>query len=220
MYADRRHAGRVLTESLRAYAGRTDLVVLGLPRGGVLVAAEVAAGLPAPLDVLVVRKLGLPGHPELAMGAVASIGGHDVVVRNEEVLGSEFVAPDLFDAVLRREAREVAARRELFRRGQGSLDVRGRTVLLVDDGLATGSTMRAAVAAVRQAQPAKVVAAAPVGGEESCRRLEREVDELVCPLRPEPFRAVGQAFDDFSQATDEDVRQCLAAVPAYPAPDQ
>lgn len=219
MYADRSHAGRVLADWLGAYAGRDDVVVLGLPRGGVVVAVEVASALVAPLDVLVVRKLGVPGSPELAMGAVASIGGQVVVVRNHEVLASALVPPEAFAAVERREAGEVATRRDLFRRAGGSLVLSGRTVLLVDDGLATGSTMRAAVASVRQAQPARVVVAVPVGAQQACHGLEREVDEVVCPLRPDPFRAVGQVYVDFTQATDDDVRRCMT-VPARRPADQ
>ncbi len=209
-YADRREAGSVLARSLRGYAGQAGVVVLGLPRGGVPVAAAVAASLPAPLDVLVVRKLGMPGRPELAMGAVAGVGGEVEVVRNEPLLARVPVPADAFAAVLRAEVVELRRREQAYRSGRPAVAVRGLVVILVDDGLATGATMRAAVAAVRRGGPARVTVAVPVGSGEACAELGREVDEVVCPWTPEPFTAVGRAYRDFSATSDEQVRAALA----------
>jgi len=210
-YADREEAGRVLAEQLAGYAGRADVVVLGLPRGGVPVAARVASVLRAPLDVLVVRKLGLPGRAELAMGAVAGAGSDVELVRNEQVLAELEVSPDVFDEVRRREVTELLRRETAFREGRDRAPVRGWAVLMVDDGLATGSTMRAAVAAVRRQQPARLVLAVPVGAREACETLRAEVDELVCAWTPDSFVAVGQAYRDFHQVSDGQVRSALAA---------
>lgn len=207
-YADRSEAGRVLAadERLAQYTGG-DVVVLGLPRGGVPVAAPVAHALHAPLDVVLVRKLGAPGHAELAMGAIASIGGSIEVVRNDRV-AARVTAPN-FVEVYQRELFELRAREARYRGGRPPVVVRGRVAILVDDGLATGSTMRAAVAAVRTQQPERVVVAAPVGAESACRALSQEADEVVCAWIPKSFLAVGQAYVDFAQTSDEEVRAAL-----------
>ena len=205
-YTDRREAGAALAARLRDLAGK-DVVVLALPRGGVPVAYEVARALAAPLDVFVVRKLGLPGHPELAMGAIASGG---VRVLNDEVFQSLAVPRAAIDAVTRTEQAELERRERAYRDGRPLVPVEGRIVVLVDDGLATGSTMRAAVLAVRRLRPARVIVAAPVGAGQTCRALREVADEVVCGLTPEPFRAVGLWYADFSQTTDDEVRHLLA----------
>lgn len=210
-YADRGEAGRVLAEQLGEYAGRDDVVVLGLPRGGVPVAAEVAAALRAPLDVLVVRKLGLPGRAELAMGAIAGVGSTVEVVRNPTVLSQVPVSDDAFDEVCRREVAELQERDASYRNGRAAASIRGRVVIVVDDGLATGSTMRAAVAAVRHRQPVRLVVAVPAGAGETCETMREEVDAVVCAWTPEPFFAVGQAYLDFSPTNDEQVRRAPAS---------
>lgn len=209
-YADRHEAGRVLADQLAGYAARDDVVVLGLPRGGVPVAAGVAAALQAPLDVLVVRKLGLPGQPELAMGAIAGAGSGVEVVRNDEVLAHAEVSDDVFDHVFRREVTELHQREAVYREGRTRARLRGRVVIVVDDGLATGSTMRAAAAAVRGQGAGRLVVAVPVGAHQACTTVQKDVDELVCPWTPAPFIAVGQAYRDFSQTSAEQVRTALA----------
>ena len=206
-FADRRAAGAVLAYRLKQFAGRGDVVVLALPRGGVPVGYEVARVLSAPLDVFVVRKLGLPGHPELAMGAIAS---GDVRVLNEDVLDSYPVSRAAIGAVTRTERLELERRERAYRDGRPLVPVQGRIAILVDDGLATGSTMWAAVVAVRRLQPARVVVAVPVGAEETCEALRKVADDVVCALTPEPFQAVGLWYVDFSQTTDDEVRQLLA----------
>jgi predicted phosphoribosyltransferase len=206
-FADRRAAGAVLAYRLKQFAKRGDVVVLALPRGGVPVGYEVARVLSAPLDVFVVRKLGLPGHPELAMGAIAS---GDVRVLNEDVLDSYPVSQAAIDAVTRTERLELERRERAYRDGRPLVPVQGRIAILVDDGLATGSTMWAAVVAVRRLQPARVVVAVPVGAEETCEALRKVADDVVCALTPEPFQAVGLWYVDFSQTTDDEVRQLLA----------
>lgn len=205
-FADRREAGVALAERLRAFEGRSDVVVLGLPRGGVPVASEVARVLCAPLDVFVVRKLGLPGHPELAMGAIASGG---IRVLNEDVVSGYRLSPDEIEAVARAQSLELERRERVYRDGQPLMPLEGRVAILIDDGLATGSTMRAAILAVRRLRPARVVVAAPVGARETCAALRETADEVVCALTPEPFSAVGLWYRDFSQTTDEEVRQLL-----------
>jgi predicted phosphoribosyltransferase len=206
LYRDRRHAGVELASLLRHLKGRADVVVLGLPRGGVPVAFEVARALDAPLDVFMVRKLGLPGHPELAMGAIASGG---IRVLNDDVVAWYRVPTAVIDAAARTEQAELERRERAYRDGDLPLTLSGRTVVLVDDGLATGSTMRAAVQAVRTQTPARVIVAVPVGAAETCRELADVADEVVCARVPEHFHAVGQWYLDFSSTTDADVRALL-----------
>lgn len=205
-FANRREAGIELASKLRQYAGRNDVVVLALPRGGVPVAFEVAEALDAPLDVFLVRKLGLPGHPELAMGAIASGG---VRVLNEDVVRWYSVPDRAIEAVARQEQAELERREREYRQGRPLIDLRGKTVILVDDGLATGTTMKAAVQAVRRHGPAQVVVAVPVGAPASCEEFADITDETVCARTPESFSAVGQWYYDFSQTTDEEVRELL-----------
>ncbi|HET7321138.1 MAG TPA: phosphoribosyltransferase [Longimicrobiaceae bacterium] len=205
-FVDRKQAGRRLAADLAPYAGRPNLLVLALPRGGVPVAFEVARELDAPLDVFLVRKLGVPGHEELAMGAIASGG---IRVLNPEVLQMIHVPEEAIDAVAEREERELERREREYRGDRPEPKIRGRTVILVDDGLATGSTMRAAVAALRAEYPERLVVAVPVAAPETCEALGREVDDIVCAITPEPFHAVGLWYEDFSQTTDEEVRSLL-----------
>src|SRR5689334_3412105 len=195
-YRNRSEAGQTLATYLGAYRGRQDLLVLALPRGGVPVGYEVARALRAPLDVFLVRKLGVPGREELAMGALASGG---VRVLNEEVVRMLGIADAVIDAVATEEWRELLRRERTYRGNRPAPQVRGRTVILVDDGLATGSTMRAAVAALRQQRPGRLVVAVPVGAAETCAELRHEADEVVCAQTPEPFHAVGIWYGDFSQ---------------------
>ena len=206
VFRDRREAGRELAGHLRQHAGRNDVVVLALPRGGVPVAYEVAEALDAPLDLFLVRKLGTPGHRELAMGAIASGG---VRVLNDEVVQWYNIPPAAIDVVAAEEQRELERREQAYREGRPPVPMAGRIVILVDDGLATGSTMRAAVKAIRQLNPARLVVAVPVGAEETCRELTQEADEVVCARMPRPFTAVGQWYLDFGQTTDEEVRTLL-----------
>jgi predicted phosphoribosyltransferase len=206
-FKDRVEAGQVLARALSAYVGRDDVTVLALPRGGVPVAHEVAEALGAPLDVFVVRKLGVPGHEELAMGAIASGG---VRVLNENVVGPLRISPLDIDRVAAREKQELSRREREYRGGAPPAEVEGRTVILVDDGLATGASMRAGVAALRQRRPARLVVAVPVGAPSTCAEFGEEADDVVCARTPEPFYAVGQWYEDFSQTSDEDVRDLVA----------
>jgi predicted phosphoribosyltransferase len=203
---DRTDAGRQLAAELTHYAGRDDVTVLGLPRGGVPVAFEVARALGAPLDVFLVRKLGVPGHEELAMGAIASGG---VRVLNDAVFRALRLPEGEVERVAATERRELERRELEYRGDRPPLDVRGRTAILVDDGLATGSTMRAAVAALRRLGPSRVAVAVPVGAAETCEDFEGEADEAVCAHEPDPFYAVGMWYRDFSQTTDDEVRDLL-----------
>jgi putative phosphoribosyl transferase len=205
-FRDRADAGRALAAELGHLAGMPGLLVLGLPRGGVPVAAEVARALDAPLDVFLARKLGVPQQPELAMGAVAAGG---VRVLHQAVVDALAIPPEVIDAVAAREGAEVARREQSYRGGRPPLDVAGRTVVVVDDGLATGSTMRAAVAALRAQRPARVVVAVPVGARETCLQLTGEADDVVCARMPAAFHAVGQWYDDFTQTTDDEIRALL-----------
>jgi putative phosphoribosyl transferase len=205
-FANRAQAGEELASKLRAYAGRSDVLVLALPRGGVPVAYEVARALHAPLDVFTVRKLGVPGYEELAMGAIATGG---VRVLNHEVTSQLDLSEWLIDTVARREQEELERRERLYRGERAPPDVQGRTVILVDDGLATGSTMRAAAIALKKKRPAKLIIAVPVAAPETCAELRTEVDEVVCAVTPEPFVAVGTWYSDFSQTSDEEVRELL-----------
>ena len=212
-FRDRHEAGRLLAEKLKAYAHRLEVLVLALPRGGVPVAYEVARALGAPLDVFLVRKLGVPGHEELAMGAVATGG---VRVLNEQIVRALRIPDDVIDAVTMREQEELARRERLYRGDRPLPDVSGRTVILVDDGLATGATMHAAIAALRHQQPARIVVAVPTAAPETCQALRAEVDDVVCAITPEPFYSVGLWYEDFSQTTDDEVRDLLARA-AQPA---
>jgi predicted phosphoribosyltransferase len=206
-FRDRHEAGQALAEQLTSYAGRPDVLVLALPRGGVPVAYEVARALRAPLDVFVVRKLGVPGHEELAMGAVATGG---VRVLNEDVVRGLGIPDHMIDAVTTWERRELTRRERLYRGERPAPDARGKTVILVDDGLATGASMQAAIAALRQQGPARVVVAVPTAARETCEALRSEVDDVVCAITPEPFQAVGLWNEDFSQTTDAEVHDLLA----------
>lgn len=207
IYRDRIEAGKRLAERLADYAYRPDVLVLALPRGGVPVAFEVAHALRAPLDIFLVRKLGVPGHEEFAMGAIATGG---VRVLNEDVVNYLRIPGEVIDAVAADELRELERRERAYRGERLAPDVKGKTVILVDDGLATGSTMRAAAAALRQQQPARIVVAVPVSAPQTCDEYRMGVDEIVCAVTPEPFYAVGQWYSDFSQTTDEEVRELLA----------
>ena len=206
-YANRTEAGRRLAAQLQQYAGRADVIVLALPRGGVPVAFEVAQALRAPLDVFIVRKLGLPAHPELAIGAIAS-GGVRVV--DQAALERFGVTEEELAAVAANEERELDRREREYRAGTHAPEVAGKTVILIDDGLATGATMAAAAAALKAQEPARLVVAVPVAAAETCAALRPMVDEIVCVATPEPFLAVGLWYEDFSQTTDEEVHVLLA----------
>jgi len=206
-FPNRAEAGRQLASKLAAYKGGPDVIVLALPRGGAPVAYEVARALGVPLDVFIVRKLGVPGFEELAIGAIASGG---VRVLNQEVVRALPNPDQLIESVTHRELAELQRREQSYRDNRPAPELQGRTVILVDDGLATGATMRAAVAALRQRGVAKIVVAVPVGAADTCREFETEVDETVCAVASEYFQAVGQYYDDFSQTTDEEVREILA----------
>jgi predicted phosphoribosyltransferase len=206
-FHDRRHAGQVLAGKLRHYRAKPGVVVLALPRGGVPVGFEVALALDASLDVFIVRKLGVPGHEEYAMGAIAT---GDVRFLNPDVAALRI--PDAaIQAVIERERRELKRREVLYRDDRPPLALEGLTVILVDDGLATGSTMQAAVMAVRQRNPQRIVVAVPVAAPETCAVFQAAVDEVICAITPEPFRAVGVWYDDFGQTSDEEVRVLLDA---------
>jgi putative phosphoribosyl transferase len=203
-FRDRAEAGRLLAERLQQYGARDDVVVLALPRGGVPVAYEVAQALGAPLGVFVVRKVGVPGHEELAMGAIASGG---VLLLNDRLVRALGISPEELERAVAAEARELERRQAAY--GGEPPDLAGKTVILVDDGLATGATMRAAALAVRRLNPARVVVAVPVAAEETCKQFENVVDEIVCHVTPRPFQAVGLWYDDFTQTTDDEVRTLL-----------
>jgi erythromycin esterase-like protein/predicted phosphoribosyltransferase len=217
LFHDRRDAGRVLAELLGRYRNRSDVIVLALPRGGVPVAYEVATALGAPLDVFLVRKLGVPEHEELAMGAIASGG---VMVLNDDVVRGLRIPADVVQRVAEREGRELARRETAYREGRPAPEVTGRVVILVDDGLATGSSMRAAIQALREHRPARIVVAVPVAPASTCRELTTVVDEVVCATTPSPFLAVGESYWDFAQTTDDEVRSLLREAAALrPGPD-
>ncbi len=205
-FRNRTAAGRILAAKLTGYANRPDVVVLALPRGGVPVAFEVAQALNAPLDVFLVRKLGVPGHEELAMGAIATGG---VRVLNDDVVRGLRISDAVVDAVTAAQQRELERREHLYRSDRPILDVRNRTVILIDDGLATGSTMRAAITALRQRQPARIIVAIPTAPPTACEALRAEADEVTCIMTPEPFYGVGFWYEDFSQTSDEEVRSLL-----------
>jgi putative phosphoribosyl transferase len=210
-FRDRREAGRVLASKLDHYRGKPDLLVLALPRGGVPVGFEIARGLGAPLDVFVVRKIGVPGHEELAMGALAT---GDVRVVNEEVVRQFEISVSALAAAAAQAQRELSRREHLYRRDRRAPEVSGRTVILVDDGLATGSTMRAAVRALKDQEPARLVIAVPTAAPSTCAEFEAEVDEVVCAITPDPMYSVGAWYEDFSQTSDDEVRELLEAAPA------
>jgi len=212
-FRDRAEAGRVLAGKLAGYADRPGVLVLALPRGGVPVAFEVARSLNAPLDVFLVRKLGVPGHEELAMGAIASGG---VRVLNRSVVDHLKIPDSVIEAVATSERRELLRREHDYRDDRPAVDVRGRTVILIDDGLATGSTMRSAVAALRRQGPGRLVVAVPIASPSTCEELRDEVDEVVCARTPEPLRAVGLWYEDFSQTSDDQVRDLLARAATGP----
>lgn len=205
-FKDRRAAGQRLAGQLTAYANRSDVLVLALPRGGVPVAFEVAKALNAPLDMLLVRKLGVPGNEELAMGAIASGG---VRVFNDDVVEPLHLSEAVISKITAKEQQELERRDRLYRGSSPAPDIRDQVVILVDDGLATGATMRAALTALRQQQPAQIIVAVPVSSPVTCRELNAEVDEVICAMTPRPFHGVGFWYDDFSQTTDEEVRDLL-----------
>jgi putative phosphoribosyl transferase len=205
-FRDRHDAGRRLAAALGSYAGREDVLVLALPRGGVPVGYEVARALGAPLDVMQVRKLGVPGHEELAMGAIASGG---VRILSESVVQALKIPERVIATVAAAEEQELDRRERIYREGRPFPEVRGRTVILVDDGLATGSTMRAAAAALRAQEAGRLVAAVPVAPKETCDALRDLVDDVVCAVTPEPFLAVGEWYEDFTQTSDGDVKDLL-----------
>ena len=213
-YRDRRDAGRALADRLRHFAGRQDVIVLALPRGGVPVAFEVAKAIGATLDVFMVRKLGLPGHPEFAIGAIASGG---IRTLDDDLVRYYRIPAAAVEQLARAEQQELERRERVYRGARPPLVLEDRTVILVDDGLATGSTMRAAVIAVRRQLPSQIVVAAPVGARQACRALDQVADEVVCAMTPEPFNAVGLSYQNFEQTTDDEVRYLLAAAAAAPA---
>lgn len=207
-FSDRREAGRKLAETLKNYAGRNDVVVLALPRGGVPVAFEIAEFLGAPLDVFVVRKLGVPGQEELAFGAIASGGA---MVLNDDLVRALRLSRDVITRVAERESIELERREKAYRDSRPKADIAGKTVIVVDDGLATGATMRAAIKALKKLGPKDIVVAVPVGSVDTCRELDQMVDVVcVCEETPEPFYGVGMWYTDFSQTTDEEVQALLA----------
>jgi len=205
-FRNRAEAGQQLADRLEEYAGRDDIIVLGLPRGGVPVAYEVAKRLRAPLDVFIVRKLGVPGFEELAAGAIASGG---VRVLNEDVMRAIPYASEAIEAITTKETGELQRREQIYREGRPAPELRDKIVILVDDGLATGATMRAAVKALRQRSAAKIIVAVPVAPPDTCQELAQEADEVICLSTPPFFQAVGQYYDDFSQTGDDDVRELL-----------
>jgi putative phosphoribosyl transferase len=205
-FQDRHEAGKILARFLQVYANRPDVLVLALPRGGVPVAFEVARALGAPLDILLVRKLGVPGYEEVAMGAIAA-GGFRLI--NMGVVRNLGITNNILNSVISREERELARRERLYRGNQTPLAIADRAIILVDDGLATGATMRVAVAALRKHLPARIVVAVPIAARSACEEMKSEVDDVVCAVKPDPFYAVGLWYADFSETTDEEVRECL-----------
>jgi predicted phosphoribosyltransferase len=206
-FRDRREAGKVLAQALSTYGGRNDVIVLALPRGGVPVAFEEATALHAPLDIFTVRKLGVPGQPELAMGAVASGG---IALIDPRLIQSLHIADEDIAATVERETAELHRREEAYRAGRPLLVVRGKTLLLIDDGVATGASMRAAIESLRMQQPNRIVVAVPVGAPDTCEHLRHVADEMVCALTPSDLVAVGAHYENFQQTGDEEVRTLLA----------
>jgi len=207
-FRNRTEAGQVLARRLQQYKNQPDVLILGLPRGGVPVAYEVARELNAPLDVFIVRKLGVPGHEELGMGAIATGG---VRTLHEGIIREIGISPQTIEAVSAREQAELERRERLYRGDRPAPTIKGRTIVIVDDGLATGSTMKAAIQAVRQQDPRQVIVAVPTAPSETCEQLKGSADEVVCALTPEPFFAVGGSYADFTQITDEEVRDLIAS---------
>lgn len=205
-FENRSKAGRELAHALAKYKGKPGTLILALPRGGVPVAYEVAQALTLPMDVWLVRKLGVPGHEELAMGAMALDGSFHI---NKEIMQNLNIPPHFFNQVIVKERAELARRNTLYRRDRPVPDIKGKTVIIIDDGLATGATMRAAIESLRQAKAGHIVAAVPIGSKESCEMLEMVADEVICPFKPEPFYGVGQWYRDFSQTSDEEVQFIL-----------
>ncbi|HHF7366122.1 TPA: phosphoribosyltransferase [Legionella bozemanae] len=205
-YDDRYQAGCVLVDLLKNYAKRTDVIVLALPRGGVPVGYEIAQKLSLPLDIFIVRKLGVPGHEELAMGAIASGG---ITVLNEEIVNLLHISTEAIDTIQKSEQEELLRREQVYRGKKPFPELSGKTIILVDDGIATGYTMRAAIAALKQKKPAKLIVAIPVAARSTCDEIAPLVDEIICPIRPVNFYAVGLWYNDFSQTTDEEVMQLL-----------
>lgn len=206
LFRDRKDAGRKLAQKLTAYTGRSDVIVLALPRGGVPVAYEVALALRVPMDIFIVRKLGWPGHEEMAIGAIASGG---VKVLNEDIVQYLNIPEALIDAVAQRELRELERRERAYRGNRPPLEVKGCIVIVIDDGLATGASMRAAIVGLRAHSPAQIVIAVPTSALETCEALEPEVDHIICATTPEPFYGVSRWYEDFSPTTDEEVRMLL-----------
>ena len=206
-FRDRRDAGRQLAALLARYAGRSDTLVLALPRGGVPVGYEIARSIAAPLELFLVRKLGLPGHEEFAMGAIAS---GDVRYINQNVIGQLHIPREVVNAVSRKEQEELRRREQLYRGHRRPVEVSGKTVILVDDGLATGASMRAAITALKQHKPGRIVVAVPAAAPDICREVGEQVDEIICAVTPDPFYAVGLWYRQFSQTTDEEVRDLLS----------
>ena len=215
LFQDRFEAGRLLASKLTHLANRPDVVVLALPRGGVPVGYEVAKALNAPLDVFVVRKLGVPGQEELAMGAIAS-GGVRVV--NERLVQALGIPDEVVDAIAAEEERELQRREREYREGRSPVDVTGRSVILVDDGLATGSSMRVAAQALKAKNPTRIIVAVPVASPQTCEQFQSEVDQVICAVTPKPFWAVGQWYRDFSQTSDQEVRDLLRRAASLPMP--
>jgi len=211
-FRNRVEAGQILARHLQAHKNRPDTLVLALPRGGVPVAYEVARELNAPLDVFIVRKLGVPGHEELAMGAIATGG---VRILHEGIVRELGIPQRAIDIVSEREQRELERREELYRGDRPAPRIEGRTVIVVDDGLATGSSMKAAVQALRQQRPARLIVAVPTAPAETCSQLKEIADEVVCAITPEPFYAVGGSYGDFSQTTDEEVHDLMQRAPTF-----
>jgi predicted phosphoribosyltransferase len=214
-YAHRTEAGRALAHLLSLYAGRDDVEVLALPRGGVPVAVPVAQALGASLELLIVRKLGLPDHPEVAMGAIADLGGTVEFIRNEGVIAAAGVSEEDIDAVFALELAELRRRDSEYREGRPVVPLRDRVVIIVDDGLATGATARVAVAAVRKQHPSRVVVAVPIGAKEACAELREVADEVFCPFTPDDFHAVSQGYADFQPTEDAEVMAALRALSEF-----
>lgn len=208
-YIDRFDAGKVLTRYLKKYTKQDNVIILALPRGGVPVAYEIATALSLPLDVFIVRKLGVPGHEELAIGAIASGG---TVIFNEPLMRQLNLDNESINSILSSEQKELERREHFYRSDRPSHDLQGKTIILVDDGMATGSTMRAAIAALHQYKPASIIIAVPVAAADTCEELESLVDEIICPLKPVNFYAVGLWYDDFPQTSDSEVINLLAAI--------